>query len=140
MWINETGRASFWLSVLTDVRARGVNDIRIACTDDSLVSPRPLQRYFRKRLPSSASYIRSVIAVNMSFGKSIRSCLLTSSKSMLPLTKMLLGTPWMLLQLNGTANMVMRSQAGKRIGNNGSSLRPKTCSQMILPPLKPSIC
>lgn len=34
MWINETESASFWLSVLTDLRARGVNDILIACTDN----------------------------------------------------------------------------------------------------------
>lgn len=34
MWINETESASFWLSVLTDLKARGVNDILIACTDN----------------------------------------------------------------------------------------------------------
>nr|WP_232324596.1 transposase [Pedobacter cryoconitis] len=34
MWINEAESASFWLSVLTDLRARGVDDIMIACTDN----------------------------------------------------------------------------------------------------------
>jgi len=34
MWINETESASFWLSVLTDLKARGLNDILIACTDN----------------------------------------------------------------------------------------------------------
>jgi transposase-like protein len=34
MWINETESASFWLSVLTDIKARGVKDILIACTDN----------------------------------------------------------------------------------------------------------
>jgi putative transposase len=34
MWINETESASFWLSVLTDLKARGVQDILIACTDN----------------------------------------------------------------------------------------------------------
>jgi len=34
MWINETESASFWLSVLTDIKARGVRDILIACTDN----------------------------------------------------------------------------------------------------------
>jgi putative transposase len=34
MWINETDSASFWLSVLTDLKARGVEDILIACTDN----------------------------------------------------------------------------------------------------------
>lgn len=34
MWINETESASFWLTVLTDLKARGVQDILIACTDN----------------------------------------------------------------------------------------------------------
>jgi len=34
MWINETESASFWLSVLTDIKARGVRKIHIACTDN----------------------------------------------------------------------------------------------------------
>ena len=34
MWIAENESASFWLSVLTDLKARGVEDILIACTDN----------------------------------------------------------------------------------------------------------
>jgi len=34
MWVNETESASFWLQVLTDLKARGVNDVLIACTDN----------------------------------------------------------------------------------------------------------
>ena len=34
MWINETESASFWLQVLTDLKARGVEDILISCTDN----------------------------------------------------------------------------------------------------------
>jgi putative transposase len=34
MWINETESASFWLNVLTDIKARGVKDILITCTDN----------------------------------------------------------------------------------------------------------
>jgi len=34
LWINENESASFWLSVLTDLKARGVEDILIACTDN----------------------------------------------------------------------------------------------------------
>jgi transposase-like protein len=32
MWVAESESASFWLSVLTDLKARGVEDILIACT------------------------------------------------------------------------------------------------------------
>jgi len=34
MWMAETESASFWMSVLTDFKARGVEDILIACTDN----------------------------------------------------------------------------------------------------------
>jgi transposase-like protein len=34
MWISETESASFWMTVLTDLKARGVKDILIACTDN----------------------------------------------------------------------------------------------------------
>ena len=34
MWTAESESASFWLSVLTDLKARGVEDILLACTDN----------------------------------------------------------------------------------------------------------
>jgi transposase-like protein len=34
MWIAENESASFWLTALTDLKARGVEDILIACTDN----------------------------------------------------------------------------------------------------------
>lgn len=34
MWVAETESASFWMSVLTDLKVRGVEDILIACTDN----------------------------------------------------------------------------------------------------------
>jgi len=34
LWISETESASFWMTVLTDLKARGVKDILIACTDN----------------------------------------------------------------------------------------------------------
>jgi len=33
-WIDKTESAAFWMSVLTDLKARGVEDILIACTDN----------------------------------------------------------------------------------------------------------
>lgn len=33
-WIEKTESASFWMTVLTDLKARGVEDILIACTDN----------------------------------------------------------------------------------------------------------
>ncbi len=34
MYVSESEGANFWLSVLTDLKSRGVNDILIACTDN----------------------------------------------------------------------------------------------------------
>ncbi len=34
MWISERENASFWMSVFTDIKSRGVNDILISCTDN----------------------------------------------------------------------------------------------------------
>ena len=34
MWIQESENASYWMTVLTELRARGVEDILIACTDN----------------------------------------------------------------------------------------------------------
>lgn len=34
LWINETESASFWSKALSDIRARGVSDILIACSDN----------------------------------------------------------------------------------------------------------
>ena len=34
LWINETEKASFWMHILTELRARGIQDIIIACTDN----------------------------------------------------------------------------------------------------------
>lgn len=34
LWIAESESASFWMSVLTDLKARGVQDILMACTDN----------------------------------------------------------------------------------------------------------
>jgi len=34
LWVSETESASFWVNVLTDLKARGVQDVLIACTDN----------------------------------------------------------------------------------------------------------
>jgi transposase-like protein len=34
LWISETEKATFWMHILTEIRARGVQDIIIACTDN----------------------------------------------------------------------------------------------------------
>lgn len=46
MWINETESASFWLNALNDLKARGVEDILIACTDNLAGIKQAIQAIF----------------------------------------------------------------------------------------------
>jgi transposase-like protein len=46
MWISETESASFWLNVLTDIKARGVKDILIASTDNLSRIRQPIKSAF----------------------------------------------------------------------------------------------
>jgi transposase-like protein len=46
LWLNETEGAKFWLSCLTDLKNRGVNDIFIACVDGLSGFPEAIQAVY----------------------------------------------------------------------------------------------
>ena len=46
LWLNETEGAKFWLSCLTDLKNRGVNDIFIVCVDGLTGFPEAIQTAF----------------------------------------------------------------------------------------------
>ncbi len=46
LWLNETEGAKFWLSCLTDLKNRGVNDIFIVCVDGLTGFPEAIQAAF----------------------------------------------------------------------------------------------
>ena len=48
LWLNETEGAKFWLSCLTDLKNRGVNDIFIVCMDGLTGFPEAIQTAFPK--------------------------------------------------------------------------------------------
>lgn len=48
IWINDSEGANFWLSVLTEIRNRGVNDILIACVDGLKGFPEAINTVFPK--------------------------------------------------------------------------------------------
>ncbi len=50
MWINETESASFWMQVLTDLKARGVEDILISCTDNLVGFSQAIKGVFPKNI------------------------------------------------------------------------------------------
>jgi len=57
------------MSVLTDLKARGVEDILIACTDNLKGFTDAIKGVFPQPLRSSASFIRSETVASMSYGK-----------------------------------------------------------------------
>jgi len=48
LWIEQTEGAKFWLSVLTELKNRGVNDILIACVDGLTGFPDAIEAAFPK--------------------------------------------------------------------------------------------
>ena len=46
LWVSKTEGAEFWLSVLTDLKNRGVNDVFIACVDGLTGFPEAIQSVF----------------------------------------------------------------------------------------------
>lgn len=50
MWINESESATFWLSVLSDLKGRGVEDVLIACTDNLCGFTKAIKAAFHQTL------------------------------------------------------------------------------------------
>lgn len=69
LWLAETEGAKFWLSVLTELKTRGLKDILIACVDGLKGFPRPSTRNFHRQKSSCASCTWSVTAYVLSRGR-----------------------------------------------------------------------
>lgn len=59
MWIGENESSKFWLSVLDDLRNRGVQDILIICVDNLSGPPKRLRPAIQRPRFKSASFTRS---------------------------------------------------------------------------------
>jgi putative transposase len=57
LWLAENEGAKFWLSVLTELKNRGVQDILIACVDGLTGFPEAIETVFPKPLCSFVSSI-----------------------------------------------------------------------------------
>lgn len=67
MWIGKSESSSFWMGVLTDLKARGVQDILITRTDNLNGFTDTIRTVFPSYSLKSVWYIRSETLVNMSF-------------------------------------------------------------------------
>ena len=67
MWVGKSESSSFWMGVLTDLKARGVQDILITCTDNLNGFTDTIRTVFPSYSLKSVWYIRSETLVNMSF-------------------------------------------------------------------------
>ena len=84
-WIGDGSEgANFWLSVVTDLQSRGVEDIFIASVDGLAGFAEAIQAIFPKRRSSAVSFTRSATACVMCPGRTARPSLLTSRRSTRP--------------------------------------------------------
>ena len=67
MWVGKNESAAFWMGVLTDLKARGVEDILITVTDNLNGFTDTIRTVFPSYSLKSVWYIRSETLVNMSF-------------------------------------------------------------------------
>jgi len=65
LWLGKNESASFWLSVLTDLKARGVKDILVTATDNLKGFTKPSVAYSRSPPSRSVSFIRFVMPAAM---------------------------------------------------------------------------
>ena len=73
MWVGKTESSSFWLGVLTDLKARGVQDILIPVPTISMDLRTPYAVYSLNHPPKSALSIKSETPVSMWFIRTKRS-------------------------------------------------------------------
>jgi transposase-like protein len=92
MWLGESESASFWMSVLTDLRSRGVEDILITSTDNLKGFTEAITASSRSRSHKSVWFIKSGTLRAMWSGRIRSSSLLISSRSIQQRIKIWLGS------------------------------------------------
>lgn len=65
MWVGKSESSSFWMGVLTDLKARGVQDILVTCTDNLNGFTDTIHTVSPDLPPKFASFIKSGTPVNM---------------------------------------------------------------------------
>lgn len=69
MWIAQTEGAKFWLSVITEIKNRDVEEILITCIDGLKGFPEAIQQFFPKLIYNFVLFIWLEIAFVLSVGK-----------------------------------------------------------------------
>lgn len=77
MWVGKNESAAFWMGVLTDLKARGVENILVTVTDNLNGFTETIKVCFPPLPPKYVWYIKSETLVGMWFGKKRRSSLPT---------------------------------------------------------------
>ena len=77
MWVGKNESAAFWMGVLTDLKARGVEDIRITVTDNLNGLQKPSRMCFPPLPLKYVWYIKSETLIGMWFEKKRKSSLPT---------------------------------------------------------------
>ena len=123
MYISKSEGANFWLSVLTDLQNRGVNDILIACIDGLNGFPDAIQSVFPQtsvqlcivhQIRNSIKYVGS--RNRKDFMKDLKLVYDAVSKERLPRLK------WTTWNPNGANNILLLSSPGVTIGSGLRSI------------------
>lgn len=119
MWLGKNESAAYWMSVLTDMKARGLEDIIITATDNLNGFTQTIRFVFPASAPRYVLFIRSIIAADMLSGK-IKKNLPPISKTSMPRLPSSPHWPdWMDAWIvNEMENMPMLLRVGGRTGKS----------------------
>ena len=97
MWVGKSESSSFWMGVLTDLKARGVQDILITCTDN-------LNGFYRHhQIRNSCKYV--VYKDKKEFTADMKSIYNAPNRRLLPWN-------WIIWKRNGEGSILMPSSHG----------------------------
>ena len=126
IWIEQTEGAKFWLKVMNELKARGINDVLVAVVDGLKGFPDAITAVFPQAIVQTPAFAGAGSALCTSFvirstlypGKTVSKWCRRSRPFTAPLTLRLEGQRWMILRLALGAYAIRPScKAGGVTGN-----------------------
>jgi putative transposase len=116
MWVCETESAKYWLSVLNELKNRGLEDVLIFSVDNLKGISEAIEAASPRQKSRSVSSIRSVTPCGMSPGKSGKQWPRTSDLFMRQPLRKKEPLHWSSFRKNGTNAILMSLSPGRRTG------------------------
>lgn len=126
-WLGDGAEsANFWLSVITDLQARGVEDIFIACIDGLTGFKEAIHAIFPRPKSNGVSFIKSATACNMWHGGIARRSRWLSKRYIRPAPAKKPRTTSCTWARHGVRSMPLPSSPGR---TSGKTWQPSSCTQ-----------